>query len=163
MISPAIQPREDAAFAPLDDCSDAGDLIGVHVVLRDPAGRYLCQLRDEAPPGRAASWSHPGRWSLFGGALEAGESARACALRETAEEIGVSLDPAVLLPLCKVVLASTPDRPLLYIFSADRDLRPCDLTLREGAGFAFLSLRQARSFDMIPEHLAALERDALRR
>ena len=62
-----------------------------------------------------------------------------------------------------MVLASTPDRPLLYVFSVDCDLRPCDLTLREGAGFAFLSLRQARTVDIIPEHLAALERDALRR
>lgn len=159
----ATQPQDDAAFAPLGHCSEPGDKTGVHVVLRDPAGRYLCQLRDEAPPGRAATWCHPARWGLFGGAVEAGESLRACALRETAEEIGVRLDPSVLRPLCKVVLASTPDRPLLYMFSVDSDLRPCDLTLREGAGFAFLSIRQARTVDIIPEHLAALERDALRR
>lgn len=160
--TPASSDPEDAAFPALGDCSGAGAAVGVHVVLRDAAGRYLCQLRDEAPPDRPSPWRLPGRWGLFGGAVEAGETARAAAVRELAEETGVAIAPADLRPLCKVALVSAPDRPLLYMFSAATTARPADLRLTEGSGFAFFSLSQARASDLIPEHLAALEADALR-
>ena len=64
------------------------------VVLLDPAGRVLlfgARLADLAsPPGPVLYWYTPG------GAIEPGESVRAAAVRELAEEIGLVLDPAAL-------------------------------------------------------------------
>lgn len=43
--------------------------------------------------------SHPGQWALPGGRLDPGESAEEAALRETAEEVGLSLGPESILGL----------------------------------------------------------------
>lgn len=64
------------------------------VVLLDPAGRVLlfgARLLDLAtPPGPVLYWYTPG------GQVEPGESLRAAAVRELAEEIGLVVDPASL-------------------------------------------------------------------
>ncbi|WP_299966307.1 NUDIX hydrolase [uncultured Roseobacter sp.] len=49
-------------------------------------------LRDEHP-----GLAHPGCWDLPGGGREGPESPVACALRETREELGLELDPAVVI------------------------------------------------------------------
>jgi len=43
--------------------------------------------------------SHAGQWALPGGRLDPGEDARAAALRETEEELGLALDPSRVLGL----------------------------------------------------------------
>jgi len=66
----------------------------VRVVVLDPAGRLLlfgARWVDLAtPPGRVIYWYTPG------GQIEPGESVRATAVRELAEEIGLVVDPAAL-------------------------------------------------------------------
>lgn len=49
-----------------------------------PGRRFLLQLRDDKP----GIW-FPGSWSLFGGAIEPGESPGECVRRELIEEIGL--------------------------------------------------------------------------
>jgi 8-oxo-dGTP diphosphatase len=53
-------------------------------ILRDAAGRYLLQHRDDLP----TIW-FPDSWGLFGGALEPDETPEAALRRELREEIGV--------------------------------------------------------------------------
>ena len=52
-------------------------------------GRLLTYLRDDLP---TIPW--PGLWDLPGGGREDAETPLQCALRETREEFGLSLDPA---------------------------------------------------------------------
>jgi 8-oxo-dGTP pyrophosphatase MutT (NUDIX family) len=64
------------------------------IVVLDPAGRVLllgARLTDVAlPPGDVLYWYTPG------GGVEDGESLRATAVRELAEEIGLHVEPAAL-------------------------------------------------------------------
>ena len=54
----------------------------VAAILIDDRGRYLLQLRDEAPQ----IW-YPGHWGLFGGSVEPGENEVAALRRELYEEL----------------------------------------------------------------------------
>lgn len=69
--------------------SDGGNLAEGAYALHDVAallvtadGRYLMQLRDDKPGLRVA-----GHWGLFGGRVEAGETARQALYRELEEEL----------------------------------------------------------------------------
>jgi 8-oxo-dGTP pyrophosphatase MutT (NUDIX family) len=85
----------DRAWAPRDGLRDAAVL--APLFLRDGADRlFLTKRRDDLP-------DHPGQVAFPGGAREGDEDALACALRETAEEVGI--DPATV-----EVLGRLPDR-----------------------------------------------------
>ena len=62
----------------------------VHVWIHDEAGRYLIQQRAHHLQDA------PGVWAVTAGHVQAGEDSRAGALRETQEEVGLTLDPAAL-------------------------------------------------------------------
>jgi 8-oxo-dGTP diphosphatase len=126
------------------------------VALTDPAGRLLMQLRDDAAPGAPSFWAYPGLWSLFGGEVEPGESLRAAAAREIAEETGLALDPAALAPLGATVSRWSAAGVRLFVYAAATAARPCDLRIGEGAGFAFLTRAQIAAFPVIPEMRAII-------
>jgi 8-oxo-dGTP diphosphatase len=144
---------DEDAFAPLGDWSAPGVSAAVHVLMADAEGRLLLQLRDDRP-----GVAHPGLWCFFGGGVEAGEDLRAAAVREVAEEIGLALDPAMLRPFARVVSRWSPARRRLFVFAATVDATPDRVTLREGAGFAFVTAAQAERLDLIPEFRQVLDR-----
>lgn len=113
------------------------------LMVRDAQGRFLCQLRDDLPHVAGA-----GLWSFFGGRVEAGESLRAAAVREFAEETGIALHEAELRP--RAILASSvkPDW-LIHIFEVARRIAPSEVCLGEGAGFALLTEAQIKDFEFI--------------
>ncbi|WP_454619021.1 NUDIX domain-containing protein [Bradyrhizobium cenepequi] len=59
---------------------------GAAAILIDTDGRFLMQLRDDAP-----GIVDPGKISLFGGRREGNESFRDCIVREIHEELGCRL------------------------------------------------------------------------
>lgn len=61
------------------------------VALHRADGQVALQLRDDKPE---ISW--PNSWAIFGGSVEEGETAHTAALREMAEELTITLDPALL-------------------------------------------------------------------
>ncbi len=63
----------------------------VAAILIDDRGRYLLQLRDEAPQ----IW-YPSHWGLFGGSVEPGEDDVAALRRELSEELELEFAQARL-------------------------------------------------------------------
>jgi 8-oxo-dGTP diphosphatase len=67
----------------------------VAVALCRKQGDKTQVLMQQRPPSR----QHGGLWEFPGGKIDPGESAAAAALRELAEELGVTLDPTTLAPI----------------------------------------------------------------
>lgn len=73
----------------------------VAVAMLDEEGRVLMQQRRKGA-------AHGGLWEFPGGKVEQGESPESALIREIEEELGVTLDPAALVPCC---FASDPALP----------------------------------------------------
>lgn len=116
---------------------------GALILIEDQAGRLLLQLRDDVP---GIFW--PGRWGLFGGAIEPGEDMEQAALREVKEEVGLTLSAEQLTPFCKLT-SPPPQEATLYVFLTRLNIVPADICLGEGAGFAFLTPDQLQRVDLI--------------
>ena len=70
------------------ELAPAAEVFAAMVVLRDPRG--WC----------AVTWSpRRGEWGPPGGWREPGEAVTECVVREVAEEVGLDLDPATLVPV----------------------------------------------------------------
>ncbi len=62
-------------------------MLAVHIFLHTPDGRFLIQKRSMKKDVL------PGIWDITGGAAKVGEDGRQAAIRETKEEVGLSLSP----------------------------------------------------------------------
>ena len=143
----------EADFPALCDWRDPGAGAGAHVLIHDAGGRVLLQLRDDIP-----GMAYPGRWSLFGGGVEPGETLRAAAVREVAEETGLALPPASLTPLGRILSRWGRSGLRLFVYAAPMPQGPETVRLDEGAGFALATPAQTDALDLIPEFRPAIAR-----
>ena len=128
-------------FHQLGDWADTGVQASC-VILRDTQDRFFLQLRDSD-----STTFGSGQWGIFGGRLEQGETPRGAALREINEEIGVTLTYSEITAFTK---CQSPHGTRLYAFTTPRAIAPIDITLGEGAGFAFSTRDQLESMPVLP-------------
>ena len=119
-------------------------------------GAVLLQHRDDIP-----GISNPGKWSLFGGGMEPGETPADCLLRELQEEIGAqpaSFRPLVVLEGARTVFNLFLARTLFHLFLARLDVPLSELVLGEGQDMRFVELEVAlNDYDLAPVGRTGLE------
>ena len=113
----------------------------VAAALIDAAGRILLQQR---APDRAMA----GLWEFPGGKVEQGELPEAALARELAEELGILIEPADLLPAC---FASAPvgDRHMLLLLYLCRGWQGEPQAL-DASALAWLRPEEMRPQEMPP-------------
>jgi 8-oxo-dGTP diphosphatase len=113
----------------------------VLVILEDSHGRIFLQLRSQVP-----GIANPGKWGLFGGHLEPGESFVAAAIREVEEELSCTLQPGKMRFLTTFSREDNTGVVLqyqLFHYLVSNELDRAVLT--EGERFAAFSPEQIRS------------------
>ena len=81
----------------------------VAAAIRDERGRLLLQQR-------AAGKHHGGLWEFPGGKVESTENPRLALARELAEELAVTLDPALMEPFAFAEETGQGERPGVVLF-----------------------------------------------
>ncbi|PWD69909.1 7,8-dihydro-8-oxoguanine-triphosphatase [Dickeya dianthicola] len=150
LLMSTIPMTNEITFKVIGDISTASACSAALVVLVDPYGKILLQLRDSDK-----DIPYPGYWSLFGGGLEGEETPAQAAVRELNEEIGIILDDRDLTPLI-VTLSDDSKNARIYIFSLTTALTPGDIVLQEGSGFAFFTREQIAHLPVVPYVMRAL-------
>jgi|GEM_PF-332718 len=120
-----------------------GDYRGALVIPETADGRVLFQMGDDV-----AGIVAPGKWGLFGGGIDPGETPVQAACRELIEEIGHARALSYFIPLFSV-LTGAPNWGLLYVFRLELTLDASDINVREGGGFALATRAQAEKLDLI--------------
>ena len=89
----------------------------------------------------------PGRWSMFGGGIEHGETPEEAVRREVKEELDVELGEVKLF---KVFDYTDEDRAgKMHIFTSRFAGETSDISLKEGAGFAFFANHEIAALHLI--------------
>lgn len=96
-------------------------ILVVHIYIYDEEGNFLIQRRSKKK--RVNS----GKWDITGGAVQAGEDSLSAALRETKEEIGITLDPEKITYIGRNVSI----KHLVDVYFAQANVTPEDCILQE--------------------------------
>jgi 8-oxo-dGTP diphosphatase len=109
-------------------------ITAVALAVLERQGRWLIQLRDDRDTIVA-----PGRWGLFGGHMEPGETPEQSLRRELLEEIGFNSGPVT--PWFR----SAAGGRVRHVFRVDLHIEPAQLQLHEGQDMALASLEELGS------------------
>lgn len=111
-----------------------------HVLLFDRRHRLLVYLRDNKP-----DIPFPNHWDFFGGHVEEGETPEEALIREVKEELGVDLENWKFF---RTYVCKTGDAypNVKYIYWAELEKNPHELTLYEGQALRGVALEERASF-----------------
>lgn len=109
-------------------------ILAVALAVLERQGRWLIQLRDDRETIVA-----PGRWGLFGGHMEPGETPEQSLRRELIEEIGFRSGPVT--PWFR----SAAGGRVRHVFRVQLDVEPDQLQLHEGQDMRLASLEELNS------------------
>jgi 8-oxo-dGTP pyrophosphatase MutT (NUDIX family) len=112
------------------------------VLLVDPAGRILLQLRD----GNAPIGKH--KWAVPGGYVEPAEDPHDAAIREVREETGIELDVDVDLFWHGSRKFSAGRVIDWFVFCAPTNARQEDVVLGEGEAMVFIPPGDIQALDL---------------
>lgn len=99
------------------------------VILEQVDGRVVLQLRSDIE-----GIANPGKWGLFGGHINDGESPLQAALREVGEELGIQLRADNLRLVAEMEHPGLPGRYYYFHYRLGREMDQADL--REGERYA---------------------------
>tara|TARA_Y100000588_G_C14226602_1_gene913423 strand:- start:795 stop:1247 length:453 start_codon:yes stop_codon:yes gene_type:complete len=109
-------------------------------------GRLLMQLRDDRQ-----DIFFPGRWGLFGGAIEDGESPLEAIKREIWEELSVDFDYERFSSCGEIKLVNDKHKVTRYFFTLEiSELEIKEMVVTEGKGWDFLSYGCMNEIRMVP-------------
>ena len=86
--------------------------VAAHLILRDPVGKILLMRRAGTDYGE-------GHLAFPAGHVDLGETPSASIIRETAEELGIGITPAALMPAGVMFRRSLEPRVDFFFFAAD--------------------------------------------
>lgn len=89
---------------------------------------------------------NPNKWAFFGGMSEGEETPEACCVREWKEELGITVNPQRLIPVCDYL--NTDHNTWRYVYMYPSDLLKNQMQLGEGAGFDWIPLENVFEYDL---------------
>lgn len=114
-------------------------------IILDREGNFLLQKKDQG-----YFW-FPGKWCLFGGHIKDKEDPKKAIERELMEELNYPIRDLHLYKITKYQerRGKRTRGGNWYIYVGKFTGKPSDISLDEGAGFAFFSASELKSLDMI--------------
>lgn len=110
----------------------------------ETAGAFLVENEKVLLGLRSAHKSSPGCWDIFGGHLEAGETARTALFRELREELGLLVSDAT--PMVSLSLDDSSDEVFrLHVFLVTKWIGQPSVCGEEHSEIKWFSLKSARA------------------
>ncbi|MBO0749012.1 MAG: (deoxy)nucleoside triphosphate pyrophosphohydrolase [Porphyrobacter sp.] len=125
-------------------------LLVVAAAIRDAAGHLLLQ---QALPGKP----HAGQWEFPGGKVEARENPRFALRREIAEELGLTLEEAAMVPAGFADRTGAPQQPAIVLILYECPVWAGQPQSREGQAWGWFTFAEAEALPMAAADRALLE------